>query len=187
MIFAEGEHTEPVYFMNWFRKYRERIIVSMAPHRHITTPRELVESAVRQRGLDIRDARRGRGDAYDEYWCVFDVDVHPRLHEALQMAASADIRIALSNPSIELWFILHFANQAAYVTRADAERESEKLLGCGKMPSPAALELLVNKYTKARDRARGLDRMHDGNGSPQNSNPSSGVWRLVDVIRGDGP
>jgi RloB-like protein len=185
MIFAEGAQTEPVYFSNWFRIYRERIIVSVAPHEHVTTPRELVERAIKQRDLDIRDAKRGLGDAYDEYWCVFDVDQHPYLAEALQSAASADIRIALSNPCIELWLILHFVNQTAYLTRADAERESEKRLGCGKTPSPDALKLLVDNYGTARDHARGLDRMHVRNGSPPNSNPSSGVWRLVDVIRGD--
>jgi RloB-like protein len=184
MIFAEGEHTEPVYFTYWFRTYRERVIVKMAPHRHTTTPMELVEKAINQRSADVKEAKRGQGDAYDEYWCVFDVDSHPRLPEALQLAASAGIRIALSNPCIELWLILHFVNQTAYLTRTDAERESEKFLGCGKTPSPAALKLLVNKYETARGHARGLDRMHERNGSTANSNPSSGVWRLVDVIRG---
>ncbi len=185
IIFAEGEQTEPVYFTNWYRIYRERIIVNMARHQNTTTPMELVERAISQRARDVREAKRGQGDAYNEYWCVFDVDSHPRLREALELAASADVKIALSNPSIELWLILHFISQTAYIERRDAERESEKLLGCGKTPSPAALELLVDNYEAARDRARGLDRMHEGNGSPPNSNPSSGVWHLVDVIRGD--
>lgn len=157
----------------------------MAPHQNTTTPMELVERAISQRARDVREAKRGLGDAYDEYWCVFDVDVHPHLPEALDLAASADIKIAFSNPCIELWFILHFVNQTAYLERKDAERESQRRLGCGKTPSPTALELLVSNYQTAKDHARELDRMHEGNGSPPNSNPSSGIWFLVDVIRGD--
>jgi RloB-like protein len=185
ILFAEGTQTEPVYFTNWFRRYREHIIVKMAPHQHTTTPMELVTRAIDQRASDIKEAKRGRGDAYNEYWCVFDVDEHPRIPEALQLAASEDIKIALSNPCIELWLILHFERQTAYLTRKDAERESERILGCGKTPSPAALERLTINYETAKGNAQGLDRMYSGNGSPENSNPSSGVWRLVDVIRKD--
>lgn len=185
LIFAEGAQTEPVYFTNWFRIYREHIIVTMAPHRHTTTPMELVRRAIGQRAFDVKEAKRGRGDAYDEYWCVFDVDVHPNLPEALQLAAAEGVKVALSNPCIELWLILHFHSQTAYLTREDAERESEKILGCGKTPSSAALERLVTNYGAAKYHAQGLDRMHDRNDAPPNSNPSSGVWRLVDVIRRD--
>jgi hypothetical protein len=184
MVFAEGAETEPVYFTNWYRLHRDRVIVKVAPHRGTTTPMELVKRAISQRDQDIRDARRGLGDAYNEYWCVFDVDVHPRLREALELAVSEDIKIALSNPCIELWLILHFENQTAHLERDDAQREAQKLLCCGKTPTPSALKLLVKKYNDAKGRARELDRKHEEDASPPNSNPSSGVWRLVDAIRG---
>jgi hypothetical protein len=116
IIFAEGSETEPVYFNNWYRLYRERIIVKVARHQGTTTPMELVQRAINQRGEDQRDARRGLGAAYDEYWCVFDVDVHPRVAEALELAFSRDIFVALSNPCIELWLILHFRNWTAYIS-----------------------------------------------------------------------
>jgi hypothetical protein len=145
---------------------------------------QLVERAIEQRGRDLKDAKRGLGDAYNEYWCVFDVDVHPRLDEALQLAASNDILVALSNPCIELWFIIHFQDQAAYLNRGDAEKMAQGLLKSGKTPTPAALEQLVDKYDSAKQRACQLDRKHQLDGSLPNSNPSSGVWRLVDVIRG---
>jgi hypothetical protein len=184
VIFAEGEQTEPVYFTNWYRLHRERIIVKVARHQGTTTPMELVQRAIKQRAEDLREAKRGQGDAYDEYWCVFDVDTHPRLNEALQLAASENILIALSNPSIELWTIIHFQDQTAYLDTDSAVRKAEKLLGYGKTPTPKALEQLVERYSAAKERARQLDRKHQHDGSPPSSNPSSGVWRLVDNIKG---
>jgi hypothetical protein len=184
IIFAEGKKTEPVYFTNWYRLYRERVIVKVAPHQGTTTPIELVQRAIKQRAEDLRDAKRGLGDAYDEYWSVFDVDTHPRLEEALELAISGGILVALSNPCIELWIIIHFHDQTAYLDTADAVEMAEGLLGGGKTPTPAALEQLVQRYGAAKQRACQLDKKHEQEGSPPNSNPSSGVWRLVDAIRG---
>ena len=131
----------------------------------------------------MRDAKRGLGDSYDEYWCVFDVDTHPYLTEALQLAAAEGIGIALSNPSVELWVILHFESQTAYLNTEAAVRKAAALLGCGKTPTPSALEQLIDRYSDAKERARQLDIKHENDGSPLNSNPSTNVWRLVEVIR----
>lgn len=150
-----------------------------------TTPVELVARAIKQRTSDLTDARRGRGDPYDEYWCVFDVDRHPNLTGALELAASSDIKVALSRPCIELWFILHFEYHAGYLETAQAERLSQAHLSCGKTLSPQALGLLAASYKTAKGHAQRLDQKHAEDGSPPNSNPSSGVWRLIDVITGE--
>lgn len=152
-----------------------------------TRVRRLRCRAIKQRRSDLREARRGLGDAYDEYWCVFDVDSHPRLREAIQLASARQISIALSNPSIELWLIIHCRNQTAYLSTQAAEKMSEELLGCGKALTPAVLERLVVSYGLAKERACQLDKKHEQDGSPPNSNPSSAVWCLVDAIRGSGP
>lgn len=184
IIFAEGKETEPVYFTNWYRLHRERVIVKVARHQGTTTPMELVQRTIKQRAEDLRDAKRGLGDAYDEYWCVFDVDTHPHLDEALQLAVSRGILVALSNPCVELWIIIHFHSQTAHLDTENAEEMAEELLRCGKTPTSAALEQLVDRYRAAKERACQLDKKHEQDGSPPNSNPSSGVWRLVDAIRG---
>ena len=57
-----------------------------------------------------RVAKRQRDSylAFDEVWCVHDVDDHPRLDEARIMARDNDISLAVSNPCFELWLLLHF-------------------------------------------------------------------------------
>jgi len=183
MIFCEGEQTEPVYLTHWYRLYRERVIVRIADHRE-TSPMELVRAAIDQRAWDEREASRGRGDAFDEYWCVFDVDAHPNLRQALELAAARSINVALSNPCIELWFIIHFDARTAYLDRETAQRRSRQLLGFDKTPTLNSLERLIENYEVAKRRAQALDRKHAGDGSPPRSNPSSDVWRTVDAIRG---
>ena len=184
MLFVEGHKTEPGYFFHWYRLYRERVIVNIASLPNVTTPIELVERAIKQRAADTKEAKRGKGDTFDEYWCVFDVDDHPHLDEALALADTDGINVALSNPCIELWFIIHFKSRTAYIERGEAEDEAKEILKCGKTLSPEALKRLVQAYDKAKSNALALDKKHEGDGSPPQSNPSSGVWRLVDTIQG---
>ncbi len=184
MIFYEGERTESIYLTHWHRLYRDRVIVNLATHNH-TTPFQLVTAAADQRRSDLREAKRGRGAAYDQYWCMFDVDEHPRIDEALNKASDNNISIALSSPCLELWFMIHFDDQTAYIDRHDAQKKSRILLGCDKTLTPAALELLRANYEKAKERAQSLTRKHSGDKAAVPWNPHSEVWKLVDVIRGD--
>jgi hypothetical protein len=162
--------------------YRENVIVAIDGFH--ASPLQLVEEAAAKRAADLRAAKQGKGAAYDEYWCVFDVDEHPHLDQALELAGRSGISVALSNPCIELWFLLHFEDQWAEIHRHDAQRRSSVLLACGKAPTPAALAELVSRYEDARRRAQALDKKHDGDGSPPRSNPSSGTWQLIDQIKG---
>jgi hypothetical protein len=184
MVFAEGEKTEPIYLTHWHRAYRDRVIVKIAKHEE-TTPHELVERATAQRTNDLREEKRGRGDAFHQYWCVFDEDEHPKIPEALQLAEANSINIALSVPNIELWFLIHFDSQTAYIGRDEARRRAYAFLGCQKTLSQQALDLLADKYPIAKDRAQDLERKHIGDGTARPWNPSSDVWKLIDVIKAD--
>jgi len=180
-VFAEGKKTEDMYLTNWSRLYRDHVIVSVAKHEH-TTPFELAETAAVQRRNDLKEAKRGRGAAFHQYWCIFDVDEHPKIPEALDLAAANSINVALSSPCIELWFLIHFENQTAYLGRREAQKRSKEILGCDKALSPTALDLLVEKFDTAKARAKSLESKHIGDGSPQPWNPHSTVWKLVDEI-----
>jgi hypothetical protein len=183
IAFCEGEKTEVVYLTHWYRLHRDRTIVTCSEHEY-TTPFDLVAAAVDQRRLDLKEAKRGRGRAYDQYWCMFDVDEHPRLLEALELAAANEIRIALSSPCLELWFLIHFEDRTAYIDRHQAQRGSRSMLGCGKALTPVALESLVSKYEEAKKRALLLAAKHEGDDSAKPWNPYSEVWKLIDVIVG---
>ena len=181
-IFTEGKKTEPGYFDHWHREYRQQVQLDIRGG--LGAPLTVVEHAVKRKRHEARESRRGRGRASDEYWCVFDVDQHPNIDAAIQKAQANGIEVALSNPCIELWFVLHFQDQAAHIERAAVQAASRQLLDCDKLLDRNALQELERRVTDARRRAQALDDKHEGDGRAPGSNPSSGLWRLIDRIMG---
>ncbi|MCD0452210.1 RloB family protein [Actinocorallia sp. API 0066] len=181
LVFTEGKKTEPLYLNHWSRLHRERVIVKVADFH--ADPFSLVREAASQKKSDERSARKGRGDSFDEYWCSFDIDEHPKIPQAIQMAAENGISLAISNPCVELWFALHFRDVPTYIHRYDVQREVRDLLKCGKALPPAALGRLADNFQAAKGRAVLLDRKHAADGSAPGTNPSSNMWSLIEVIR----
>lgn len=177
----EGLRTEPIYLKHWERKHREHVVLTIDPFRG--TPAALIDRAIDAKAAALKESKRGRGPGYDQVWCVFDIDEHPDVDLAIRRAAGGGIEIAVSNPCIELWFILHGADQTAAIDRHAAQKHCEAMFGFNKSPAPKHLDALDAGYEKAMGRARELDDKHDKDGSPPDSNPSSGLWRLLEAIR----
>ena len=179
-MFVEGLRTEDSYLTYWRRRYRDRVLVEIDPYRG--APLQLVERAVEAKRIETREEKRGRGRPHNQIWCVFDRDEHPNFVQAIDLANRHGIRLAISNPCIELWFILHFENRTTYLERQAAQRRAAELLGCSKALTDGALSALAERYDQARKHAMKLDEKHVGDGSPPGSNPSSGMWRLIDLV-----
>lgn len=180
LVFAEGEVTEEGYLNFYRRRHRGTVTLELGDFHG--TPLPLVEAAVAAKERNEKLERRGRGAAHSEVWCVFDTDQHPYLTEAIALAATNGIQTAVSCPCIELWFLLHFNDQTAYIERHPAQSASRNLLGCEKALTIPALDELAVRFDEAKSRARGLDAKHSGDATPTPGNPSSGVWRLIDSI-----
>ncbi len=180
-MFVEGERTEDGYFKHWGRLYRGKVIVNV--HEFNGSPLSLVQRAVAEQKHERREERRRRGQPHDEIWCVFDVDVHPKVAEAVEFAATHNINVAVSNPCFELWLVLHYQDQTAYIERRAVQGLAKSHLKCGKTLSAQALEALTSLYGEAIKRAKVLDAKHEGDGSRPRNNPSSEVWKLVERIR----
>jgi len=182
LTFVEGRQTEERYIVDWHRRYRGRVIVIVDRFRGV--PLSLVKRAMQAKVAETRNERGGRGRAPDEIWCVFDVDDHPNLPQAIDLARRHGIHLAISNPCLELWFVLHFEDQAAWIARGDVQRRSQELLNCGKVLTDGALAFLYQNYAAAAGRAELLEQAHLRGASAQWENPSSGVRKLVASIIG---
>lgn len=181
VIFTEGQKTEVSYFEYWAKLNKETVNVDISTQHGV--PWSLVRWAAETRRQDRKFGRTRTNNT--EYWCVFDRNSHLKIPDAIQMARDNDIHVAMSNPCIELWFLLHYEDHAAHTGRREAQRRSSQLLTWHKKALPSdVLERLADRYEEARNRAWRLDERHRGDGRPPRSNPSSDVWRLVDRIRG---
>ncbi|GGU37233.1 hypothetical protein GCM10010178_31790 [Lentzea flava] len=130
----------------------------------VGSPAQLVRHAVKLREKDR--------DGFDEYWCVVDVDDFD-IDEAVAEAESTGISLAVSNPCFEVWLILHFADCTAGISgpKAAVERLRKYLPKYAK----GALDftVLAERVDRAVERAKALGA----------GNPSSDMWRLVEVVR----
>jgi len=191
-VYTGGEKTEVDYIKYWHRIFRERVnvIIDTQKQDH-GVPLTLANRALKEKKDDTRDSRRSDTPIEIYYWCVFDVDNHPNLRQAIQKAETNCIRVAVSNPCIELWFLLHFQEQEGFINRYDSQHKSKEYLKCGKNLNNKALQLLEGRFPEAKERAINLQkkhrvdgRRHEADGSSWRSNPSSDLFELIDQISG---
>jgi|SRR5580704_1411691 hypothetical protein len=142
----------------------------------------LVQRAVQEKNSAEQDARRRKDQnlMYDEIWCVFDIDEHPFLAEAKQQALDNNINTAVSNPCFELWVILHFQEQRAFIDRHAARHLCRTYLPRYEKRLPCAD--LFPRYEDALRRASELEQWHRSRGTT-GDNPSTGVHRLTEKIK----
>lgn len=151
-------------------------------------PLGLVRDAVahRQRApLSPADRR----SAYDEVWCVIDVESppHARLQDALTLAREEDIRVALTNPCFDLWILLHFADVTAHVLPRALQKRIEKETACGFTAQHKHLryEALDGLHQAAAGRAEAIRRRAEqmGRCDPLTANPWVDIDRMVAELR----
>lgn len=108
----------------------------------------------------------------DMNFLMYDIDV-PEIIERLNNID--DSTLLLSNPCIELWFLLHYKNQTANINSAKCCRE---MLNRNRVYKKGAIdkklkEKLISKREDAVKRAKALT---------ENNNPSSTVYRLIEIL-----
>lgn len=108
LIVCEGEKTEPDYF-NWIKKKLRLSTIEIK--RDIQDPLRIVKEACKSNPKKRKSDKLSDDDDDDEIWCVFDVENptnNPNLDQAIKLADDNNIKLAISNPSFEFWYILHF-------------------------------------------------------------------------------
>ncbi len=105
LIVCEGEKTEPYYF-KWIKNKLRLSTIEIK--RDIQDPLRIVKEACESKP---KKRKSDKLSDYDEIWCVFDVENpinNPNLDQAIELADDSNIKLAVSNPSFEFWYILHF-------------------------------------------------------------------------------
>jgi hypothetical protein len=183
LVVVEGVVTE-VEYLNALKRSRQMRSIDVQIETGHTDPIGIVTAAKTHR----RDAMRT--DPYDQVWCVFDAEAkvsqacRTGLAHAVQIAIEGRIDVALSNPCLEIWLLWHLEDQTAWISSETAQRRCRELqiLSEGKHLRNAAE--LVRLAEAAKHRAVAMDNQHEcaRKRKPEDRNPSSGMYKLVESI-----
>jgi hypothetical protein len=183
LIVCEGKRTEPEYLKGFVTACRNpRVRIEVVAGRG--DPKSLVEIAKRREQAAKDEARRERDDnlAFDSVWCVFDMDDHPQIAAARQMAQRDGIQLAVSNPCFELWLLLHFRDHPGMQHRAVVRKLLEEFVpGFNK---GVVYGTYADGYQDAVSRATQMDATADAQGE-RGRNPSTDVYRLTKCIEAE--
>jgi hypothetical protein len=128
VIATEGECTEAIYF-DCFKAnpYRQNITVEVLP----TRKGQSAPKRVLKRLQDYAKAKGDKLEPQDELWVIIDVPEWEAadLQQVAQICRTEGYSLGASNPSFELWLLLHQASPPTPPTVKACQTELNRLLG----------------------------------------------------------
>lgn len=181
-IYCEGQSTEPEYFKA-FPITTEYKVETIGLGRSKTA---LVKKVVQLEAKIIEK------DPDCEIWVVFDKDErgNPKDNEdfdkSIQLADNNGFKVAYSNDSFELWFVLHFKYTDVDVLRSVYYDYLSDMLVCSyekegknKDFSKKLYSKLLEKQPKAIENAEKLHQNHINTNKYSDKKPYTSVYKLV--------
>jgi flavorubredoxin len=185
LIACEGKYTEPLYFRAISRDLRlSTVKVIILPHDG-TDPLSIVNKL-----LEERQDRKFEKTwlAGDSAWAVFDGDEHiqkdlNKWHQVVQMAKKENIKLAITNPSIEFWYLIHFQDNFSNISCSQAEKRLNQHIPNYDKSICYYPDRLKPKTQEAIVRATNLERNAKQNKLLEYANPCcSGISQLVQIL-----
>lgn len=173
LIVTEGEQTEVQYFKR-LRSYLKATGVGVLGVDVKGAGRDPARVVNRASNESRRGALIGSDAGFDAVWCVFDVDDHERLQEAISAARKLGFALAVSNPCFEIWLLWHYEECERHVRPAELRKRLKKH---GVVDKDVPKTFDFSKLGVARERAR------RGEAGDVPGNPGSGVWMVGDHLQ----
>ncbi|MCX6807578.1 MAG: RloB family protein [Patescibacteria group bacterium] len=187
-IFTEGTKTEVNYFMDKKREIegkirRKNIKIEVGGTGYNTT--SLVDFVINYIEKNDVDAK------YDDCWVVFDKDSFDRtFNMAIKRATDKKLKVAYSNESFELWYLLHFNFLTSAIARSDyisrLTNGLKKHTGNKKIKyhkeATYMYSLIKTMEGSAIKNAKKLLKIHENEKSFSKKNPSTTVHLLIESL-----
>ena len=180
---VEGKETERIYLLGVRDALQLSAVRVQVLHAEVTDPVNIVREAIRLRDEQAERAKQTETVvAFDEVWAVFDREEqnHPRREQmpaAKLLAQQKGIEVAVSIPSFEFWFLLHYRYTTSPFADGDAVIAAlKKFLPDYKKETPPMRTLLDRIETAVEHSKR--CRKHWGK-CGGDCNPCSDIDRLI--------
>ena len=195
LIVTEGSRTEPKYFGH-FRTRNTNIDIKVVPSHSAggeTDYMSLVRKAAQHQKKDQLSAAIG-----DSVWVVADGDVNlnnpdpinernRQLNMARKIAARSNIRLLISNPCFEFWYLLHFQYTSKHLKDYNAAKKELLSYFPEYEKTDDVYEQLLPYMEQAIQNAHRLERYHIENGESVPftiaANPYTEVYQLIEALR----
>ncbi len=174
LIVCEGAETEPRYFEALKRLWKIHPVQLRVRGRECgSDPLSVVTHAAR-----IQEEARKNGMRFDQVWNVMDKDAHTNLNIATDKARASNIKICLSVPCFEFWYLLHYIHTTRPFANADDVIQALKqhLPGNRYKKSAPPVDALMSRINTALENAALVRR---DNATAQRQNPRTDVDLLV--------
>jgi RloB-like protein len=185
VAFCEGK-TEKRY-LDAFANHAGRRLFEAEFVKQVGVPSTVVYRCIEKKSELDAIAKRKSADSFDRnfsVWAVFDRDEHPCYAQAIQTAHQNGIRVAFSNPCIELWAFLHLET---YGDRYIGRHEIQKLLKLVMLDYDHArspvfnFAQMQNKHAFARGQAISMMECRLSLDDPYGC-PATSMFELTDLI-----
>jgi len=186
LIACEGSKTEPIYFNSIRNDLRSPTLnIIVLPHQSKTDPRSIIERLIEER-QQRKDNQQWSKE--DNAWAVFDGDEHiekslANWQSAIERAKSKKINLAITNPCFELWYLIHFQDHFAQITRDSLMNLLKKHIADYDKSMclyPNPLKLLTEQ---AIQRAEKITKQIERNELDEHSNPCcNGLHKLISSL-----
>jgi len=182
VIYCEGENTEPNYFKSFPVATAEVVVYGLG------RSKSSLLNFVIERESELKP------DPEREVWIVFDMDIDPQkdpslqrsdFNQAIRLAHEKGFKVAYSNDSFELWFVLHYHFMEAQLTRNEFYQKlsmywqlSYERYGKSREFCRSIYDRLISKQETA---IRHAERLHNqqAHSYPAEQNPCTTVYQLV--------
>ncbi len=157
----------------------------MLRHQSKTDPRSIIERLIDER-QQMKDNQEWTKD--DNAWAVFDGDEHiekslANWQSAISRAKSQKINLAITNPCFELWYLIHYQDNLAQITRDKIIKLLGKHINNYDKSTCLYPEPLKPLTEKAIRRANKIAKQIEANKLDEHSNPCcSGLPKLISSL-----
>jgi hypothetical protein len=185
LVGAEGDNqTERNYLTSFNSKQNEyRIIIATGIH---TDPEGVVNDLVKSAKKSELDEDYG-----DMKVCLMDVDYLKnrkiKLQKAIEISEKENVKLCLSNPCFEIWFLLHYRySTRQYLSNNEIVKELQQYIPDYKK-SKDIFDTLWPNLDEAIKNAKKLEENHIRNNvkSRLEKIPSSEVYGLIEILLKD--
>jgi hypothetical protein len=184
LIVCEGQKTEPAYFKGIRQHKRLRTLqVTIVDASGRTNPMGIINRAIAERQT-IKSDNGWEPD--DSVWAVFDGDEHrhqdpQNWQTAIDTAKVQKINLAITNPSFEFWYLIHYQDAFGQMNADTAAKQLQKHIPNYTKSQTLFPDPLLNRTPDAIQRATKIAQQIEQHSLDRYSNPCCS--RLPELVK----